>query len=220
MIVFVFRTQHHTLAVCFRSAENHCLPACFSIVVQTFATDFCRTMTSLPLNSGSPLPNFASPSGPSGPELGVWVPSWPVPNLIVGRRLSRLPKSWERPAGDPDPKFWARWATWGDNVGEGRAGIKGPWSRHCALCPLPCSRQVVFRERRLPPSCQAFSLARAMQEYCLSTPSPALQDLVGIYVVQPAAWNDRTFLIHKVAYMYPRDRIPSQAKSPHDSPHC
>ena len=186
MIVFDLRTQHHTLAVCFRSAENHCLPACFSIVVQTFATDFCRTMTSLPLNSGSPLPNFASPSGPSGPELGVWVPSWPVPNLILVRRRSRLPQNpaGNGPAGDPHPKFRARLATWGGKVGEGRTGIKGPWSRHLLHIPSAC---LFVAEGLAAPRAATHACGTVAGIQCLSTAcgTDLLQQIGASYGVRP-----------------------------------
>ena len=43
-----------------------------------------------PLIPVLPFPNVASPSGPSGLELGIWVPSWPVPITILGRRFHRL----------------------------------------------------------------------------------------------------------------------------------
>ena len=45
-----------------------------------------------PLIPVLPFPNVASPSGPSGLELGIWVPSWPVPITILGRRFHRLTK--------------------------------------------------------------------------------------------------------------------------------
>jgi hypothetical protein len=85
----------------------------------------------LSLISCLPLPNFASPSGPWGLELGVWVSSWAVPNLILVRRLRRLPKiELGTGQGNPDPKFRARRATWGGKLGEWRAGVNGPWPRH------------------------------------------------------------------------------------------
>ncbi len=79
---------------------------------------------------------------PSSPQLclpkrligpGTWGlgPKLVCSSLDVEEAAGPPPQNQVRsgPAGDPDPKFRARRATWGGKVGEGRAGIKGPWPR-------------------------------------------------------------------------------------------
>ena len=67
-----------------------------------------------PLIPALPSPTFASPSGPSGPELWIWVLSWPVPSRIAGRQLRCLPKvrlgtgqlGTQTPSSGPDGPVW------------------------------------------------------------------------------------------------------------------